>query len=154
MGRQSVRKEIILLNAYINESSCSILETLLWRFLWARFFSRPKEDIEGKDAHTPHDIRARKPNLRTEQWQSEKIVRRIIQFIQLGPSDDDEGNWRRARSRLYSGATQTSKKVKKENKNFSVGSQMQSSKSFGQLAPLALPRQLFVCIELHLHVRL
>ena len=56
--------------------------------------------------------------------------------------------------RLYSGATQTSKKVKKENKNFSVGSQMQSSKSFGQLAPLALPRQLFVCIELRLHVRL
>ena len=56
--------------------------------------------------------------------------------------------------RLYSGATQTSKKVKKENKNFSVGSQMQSSKIFGQLASLALPRQLFVCIELRLHVRL
>ena len=57
-------------------------------------------------------------------------------------------------SRLYSGATQTSKKVKKENKNFLVGSQMQSSKIFGQLASLALPRQLFVCIELRLHVRL
>ena len=42
--------------AELSESVVESLKHFFWALLWARFFSRPKEDIEGKDAHMSHDI--------------------------------------------------------------------------------------------------